>query len=602
MAENPKIVFEGKDNITPAAQSATQSIKDLAKTLLEKSLAESTTSKGALLNYEKEIFLLKQKKQLEIESKREIIGASYERKIKEIRSDKEEAERIAKDKSIPREERISAITSLRTRAFEKREEGAELDYKKQLKTLEDENKESKKQTQILTETLKQFQLLIKLLSQGDKQKPEDYKKLLEGLGVSGPGGEELTERIEKDKKTKGSAIFSGVFWGNMAAEMAKSVGKAILKTPGEAIKSTYSAILSGKEGDQMAADVMKIVPFGIGEGVSTMLENWLEAEAAREKAGAKYQAISGGRQFVGGAGFGYKFEEASQINQQIARSRGNIDEKNMPQEIEGTYRLLKGLGLDLSTISQTTSSYRYQDTQRTAEQNVSVLMKAMGIKEGSKDIIRMQELLETQNKLVQESSQKLEKVSPKTISTVIAAFSQFGGSFAGGRAGERISTINQALSTPQGDYQQAMSFATLAQLKPGGSFLDMMKMQEKGIEQEGYMQKMMETLSGQYGTGDLFTIALKNRFNLSAEQAETLAQGWREGRGFEGIGKKGITPEEIKTTYVSGKEVREATLEQEWADGIVSGITESIKQLGDGLEKVFKETGNLIVEGVKKVF
>lgn len=600
MAENPKIVFEGKDNITPAAQSATQSIKDLAKTLLEKSLAESTTSKGALLNYEKEIFLLKQKKQLEIESKRETIGASYERKIKEIRSDKEEAERIAKDKSIPREERISAITSLRTRAFEKREEGAELDYKKQLKTLEDENKESKKQTQILTETLKQFQLLIKLLSQGDKQKPEKYKELLEELGVTGHGGEEFSARVKQEQGVGGiekdrGGIFSGVFWGNLAADVFKEARSAFSSSTRGAV-----GLLTGEGGGpEMAAQAFKYLPnlVGIPEALGEFMGKHYQEKAKKESAGAQWGGISkgAGGGLVKGVSFGMTWEDVAPIQIGLAKARGSLT--NIQEETLGALHLTKGLGIDMGEISKSASTYRYQDTKKTVAENVGVMLSVMGIDRSKEGNQRVGELLAIQNKLIEDQAKRREVISPETTATVIAAFSQFGGSFAGERAGERISTINQALSTPQGDYQQAMSFATLAQLKPGGSFLDMMKMQEKGIEQEGYMQKMMETLSGQYGTGDLFTIALKNRFNLSAEQAETLATGWREGKGFEEIGKLGKTGQEITETGTSFVETQRAKLEYAYAESVITGIKEAVGQLGTG----FTQIGLDILAEIKKL-
>jgi len=589
MAENPKIVFEGKDNISPAAHTANQSIKDLSKTILDKSLAESSTSKQAFLNYEKEIYIIKQKIALEQTSKKESLKESYERKIQEIRNDKQEAEKLSKDKTAPREDRIRAKRNLKDGIFEKAEEGAGLRYEKELKTVENSFKETQKQTKFLEEQLRQFKLLAQLLAAGGGKDEDSYKKLLTELNIEGPG-EKFAEKIKKEqeaKEKKEPGIFSGVFWGNMAAEIAKSVGKTVLNAPLNMIRQTYGALMGGKEGEQSAADITRAIPFGLGEGVSATLSNWMEALESRQKAEARYAAISGGESFTGGSDLGFKFEESFQINQALARSRGSVEE--MKEEEAGAFRLIKGLGLDISTISQTASTYRYQENPRTAEQNISVLMKTMGIKEGTKEIIKMQELLEIQNKLVEEEAGKLEKVSPETISSVIAAFDRFGGSYADKRAGERIMSINQGLINPQGEYQQAMSYAILAGLKPGASLLDVMKMQEKGVNQPGYMQETMKMYAGQYGTGDLFTIALKNKFNLSAEQAETLAQGWREGKDFSKIGEKGIVPGQIQKTYGTSedfREVREAKLEAAFANGPVEGLTESFGQLGDAITKI----------------
>lgn len=599
MAENPKIVFEGKDNITPAAQSATQSIKDLAKTLLEKSLAESTTSKGALLNYEKEIFLLKQKKQLEIESKRETIGASYERKIKEIRSDKEEAERIAKDKSIPREERISAITSLRTRAFEKREEGTELDYKKQLKALEDETKENQKQTKILMDTFRQIQLLSRILAQGEA-KPEKYKELLEELGATGHGGEEFSARVKQEQGVGGiekdrGGIFSGVFLGNLAADVFKEARSAFSSSTRGAV-----GLLTGEGGGpEMAAQVFKYMPnlLGIPEVLGEFMGKHYQEKAKEESAGAQWGGISkgAGGGLVRGVNFGMTWEDVAPIQIGLAKARGSLT--NIQEETLGALHLTKGLGIDMGEISKSASTYRYQDTKKTVAENVGVMLSVMGIDRSKEGNQRVGELLAIQNRLIEDQAKRREVISPETTATVMASFQQFGGSFRDARMGERITSINQALTSPQGDYQQAMSFATLAQLKPGGSFLDMMKMQEKGIEQEGYMQKMMETLSGQYGTGDLFTIALKNRFNLSAEQAETLATGWREGKGFEEIGKLGKTGQVITETGTSFVETQRAKLEYAYADSVITGIKEAVGQLGTG----FTQIGLDILAEIKKL-
>lgn len=598
-----KLEFQGKDNVSPAANSVKSSIKELNKELLENSLLQSNTSKGALLFYEKEISLLKQKLELENSSKRVTAKENYEKTIKRIQFDKQEAEQIIKDPKADKEERIQAAQNIKQRTFEGAEKEADNDYKKQLKLADDSLKEDRRQTKLLEENHKQFLLMVKLLMSGDKGAASEYQKLLQELGIE-EQGKEFEGRIKAEKEDsgkdkegeKGGGVFGAVLLGNLVSEAVKrSIGGA---------HNVMSTLLGGTESEEMASDIVKQIPV-IGEGVGTALQRHLKEKFEEEVASRKYGASAGGGDLAWGTAFGYTMDDVGPMQSALARGRGTTT--GITKEMEESFHLIKGLAINMSTVVQSVSTYKYQDVQRTTADNASIMLEVMKKakiydrkEEGN---VRIEELLNTQNKLVEDQSTRLEKVSPETMATVMAEFGKLGGSFEDARAGGRISSINQGLMNPQGDYQQAMSYSVLASLKPGGSLLDMMKMQEGGVGQEGYMKGMMEMLKGQYGTGDLFTIALKNKFNLSAEQAETLATGYKEGKtDFANIAKLGTEAVPFTETGTTLREVNRAELEMAWAHSPTEGIEKALDQTKTDLLKSIKDFSTELMALLNKVF
>ena len=603
---NPKITFKGEDQLSPIVDSVKKNYKELTKEIFENSLAHSTTSKGALLAYQQEINLLKQKTELERNSKKEVLAQDYNKRIARINYDKQEAEKILKDPKADKEDRLQAASNLKKDVFGEARLENEADYKRQLKLLDEELKEDKKQTKYLEDNYKQLNILVKLLGKDNPDAEISYQKLLEEQGIEGPG-EKLRDRVEKEsgnkkEEEKGKGIFSGAFWGTLLAQGASS----LMNKVGTATET----IIGGKSGEEIIANLVKSSPIPGTTALGSILERSEQAGFAKGIAQSKYRALSKGKDLVGlsvnGEGkslageYGYTADDMADIQSNLIKGRGTV--AGMDKEIPSSLSLIKGLGLDISEIAKTSSTYKYQDKQRTASENISVMVKALenakvlNIKDEGN--VRIAELLSIQNKLVEDQGTRLEKVSPETISTVMAAFGTLGGSWKDARAGGRIASVDEGLRNPQGDYQKAMSYAVLAKLNPKADLWELEEMQAKGTSQPGYMKGMMEMVTGQYGNTSLAKFKLKNIFpGVPLEAIDELLAG---SGNFGNIDNIGIEPSKNgwAGNYTSEIEKKRANLENAWAQDPATGLKVSFDQMKDEIGKV----GITIVDLLDKLY
>ena len=211
------------------------------------------------------------------------------------------------------------------------------------------------------------------------------------------------------------------------------------------------------------------------------------------------------------------------------------------------------------------------------------------------DTTQFQEILQLQNTLVAKQTEVMETADPKVATGIIAAFKDVGGSFGDARAGARINQISGALSGPGNDFQQARNMQVLSKIKPGASMFETMEMQEKGINQEGFLSETMGQLQKEYGGGDAMMMAVKDRLGLGAGATRKLVEQYQEdpttfddfaGSNDELTDKLDLQKMGSKNT--SKRDKQKAVVSDAFVSGAGAGMLAVGKQFGGEVAQVGK--------------
>ena len=203
--------------------------------------------------------------------------------------------------------------------------------------------------------------------------------------------------------------------------------------------------------------------------------------------------------------------------------------------------LEKGLGIDVGVQTQFQKGLRQDETPETGSQVILNSLRAFAtsglLGESNVDMRLVPELLEIQNQLVQDQTQRLMTVDIEQNARLIAAFEEAG--FENPAVmGKIISAVDQGMRQPANDYVQALQYTTLAQMMPGASLWEIQKMQAKGLQEPEVFDKFMgqlEKMSG--GNTEAMFHAVQGVFpQLEPEQIESLTTGFQKGE-FKGLKK-----------------------------------------------------------------
>lgn len=247
--------------------------------------------------------------------------------------------------------------------------------------------------------------------------------------------------------------------------------------------------------------------------------------------GESYRSVGSPNSFgVGvGASFGMTRAQMLGVATELARAQGSADD--IVKETTQVSALQKAFSLDQSVLMGTARLQQFDSNERGVSgdvQNFIKVMQSTGQFEDG-DFTRLGELLEIGNQIAERQAATLENIDTDTNAEIIAQFQEVGGSFADRRAGERIQTINQALTDPGNDFMQALNYQVLRQQNPEASFFELQEMQEKGLAQEGMMSGTMEAIQQMAGGDqDLMMQLVKSRFGLSAAQTRQLTEAYSE--------------------------------------------------------------------------
>ncbi len=525
----------------------------------------------------------------------------------------------------------------------------------ELEDLESFKSEVKETVQILEGLFKEFK--------GKDKEPEEKKGRSGGIGVFGvPSGkgenicinlceetiEALGNRIgssvsgekRKDEKADEEKITNALRKNDFFREILKDVKAAATSIPTAQNENALtpklydsiatmsmrltSELLAGTS--QLAgADSLATFTRNMGSAMAEVVGDVVGQSKARELEEREKQqvstlslAASTNKSISGLSRYGLSTAETAVIAREIAVSSGTA--RDIDRRTKESVQFERGYGVDKGIISQQESLLRI--TGESAGESIARIIATnqnRGRFKGD-DFSSLGEIIQQNTQATLEQGRRLEKVNVGGTASSLAILRSLGGSFGGQFGGERYSQINQALINPANEYQQAQSFGTLTSLKPGASMFELMEMQEKGINQKGYLSETLKRMKKQYGGGDAFKIAVKDTFGFGAETSRAISEQFLanpnmfEGMGIESeadarkaVGLKGTggirkDVESRAGSYQSTVQASAAVISDAFAKDMVEGFTTALSITFNKAGKEIKRDVQKIADAIEKKY
>lgn len=221
------------------------------------------------------------------------------------------------------------------------------------------------------------------------------------------------------------------------------------------------------------------------------------------------------------------------------------------------------------------------------------------------DYSSLNALIEIQNELLSQQVQIMENPSSTQNLKMMATFNAIGGSFANPLTmGNRLSTANEAIRNPQGDFQKAFIFSNLRSLQgnQGKSYFELLEEMENGLTPE-LLSSLVDNLSG---SDEMKMLGIKELFGFSAQQSRQLYEGFSPGNipsitapsGSSSIERaSSITPPIITLTK---------TIEDTFGKGgakLIDGVDSMINKLGEflGIQTESNNSQKEIAKNTRKI-
>ena len=215
--------------------------------------------------------------------------------------------------------------------------------------------------------------------------------------------------------------------------------------------------------------------------------------------------------------------------------------------------------------------------------------------------------LDTYTQMAGQQARYMESIgSSANYTGLIGLGHAIGGSFDDIRQGGRFAGIDNALRNPGNEFVKAANFGVLSRATGGGSVLDIMMAQEKGIMQEGFLSGVLEEETSRgYQAG---VIGIKERLGVSLSQADRLYRQYKkdstpfdlldenlsagnEASSRESLSKMGLrygtTEEREGTTDFVGNAAESGAVLREGYQDAVSSISDFSSMVAKNFEKFF---------------
>lgn len=238
-------------------------------------------------------------------------------------------------------------------------------------------------------------------------------------------------------------------------------------------------------------------------------------------------------------------------------ARGFMSGRNIEQRTYDIAALQKGLNLDerqLLGLGQTSQLFgNYSNGIRKNIGPAGIVNTVLGVGGVGKE--NLPSAINTFSAIAQKMSEAIENVPVSLSATLMNTFGKGSGSWNinDPRFLSNINQLQQGLSKPQNDYQKAISFMSLSQSAPGASFWELTKMQEGGLATASALPNLLKTYSKIYGKGDMYKMAVKNRFGFTSEKTDEFLDMVKKGVDVEGAYKKVMTGEDRVSEKVAGQ-------------------------------------------------
>ena len=194
--------------------------------------------------------------------------------------------------------------------------------------------------------------------------------------------------------------------------------------------------------------------------------------------------------------------------------------------------LERAYGLESGRLSKTDVFSRADNTVQNSTAQIELFMQEakkldlfnMG-KSGGNDMTQLQEKIGIFERLVSAQASRQEIIDQRQSMRMIEMGGEVGGSFGDNRAGERLSSLDAAITNPQGGFREAYIWNQLHKANPNMDVFEIEKLKSQGLYGEGNLKAL---LGGVHPMGkskeamDDYYMRIERLTHLSPEAAEKL--------------------------------------------------------------------------------
>lgn len=354
-----------------------------------------------------------------------------------------------------------------------------------------------------------------------QKEKEHLEKAIE-KGDHGGGHLELPTSVE-------SAIEQGLHKGLAMFGAGAAAGSIIelLKEGAEAFFKKEGILASAKSAQEVGFEISPLTGLPMSEIEKEMRhipgkKRTFEAKNELDAQMFKYAAITGETANFGNASeLGFSSAQLTEVGTQVAK---NLGRSATHAEAYSSLFAEKVFGVNASGIE---SLSRYSKGEMDPKQIAASIADTFGSR------VKTPEWAEALVKLSQQHLNVLGSIDSKSLLGTMASFSQNKNQLF--QNAETLlpimGGINQSLTSPKNNFAKARNFSVLSKLMPGASYFQIMRAMSKGTETKGYLEGTLETLSKQFG-GDkeAMKIQLLSEGNLTPEQIEQFVEGYQPGQ------------------------------------------------------------------------
>ena len=597
-----KIVFSGEDRLTEVYAKMQQSSAAWVASEIKRGKELGLSSQEVISAMEKEIFLSERQLQIKKALRNETIAnikSEYSKKRESLEDEYDPHRHVLQNRDKFSKEEIYQASQGQRKYFQGKE-ALDAGEKAALKKVDEDLKfqrqvlmMNKEQKDVIVSAMKR---LVEVTDYREKKNLINDAKQIAKETAQGKTDEQIknefitqgaAEKISPKEKSKFGEQFAAMFSAQTLANTMEGFGHRVA--------GVAQGVLGAETGEESATDVLKLIPYGVGDASSTAIKRHWAARNKWQTTALPVSAMTG-ETADGNAWLGYSGFESNRVAMDIIKSSGIG--RDIARRTSDVLKFSRAYGLSTKEAGTLESYQSFTSNREGALVDAGTLIRSMNSVFKSGDFARLPEFINLQSQLIHERSSRFNNINPYAISQGLGAMINVGGMFAN-KPGEMLGLLDNALKNPSNDYQKALSFQALSKMNPTGSFVDIGEMQEKGIFQKGYMSERMKSIEERHGLGgDSPIIQLMEDMGISSfAQAKQLWKAYQSNpdifnniTNIDDLYKMGNAIDVSKAgAYTPERAALAARMEDAYAKDIAEGLRETVSQLVDGLGKVMSE-------------
>lgn len=602
-----------------------QKADQLTTDMIANARKQADSSKDQLKSLDDQIKALERKNRIEAEGARQT--AAKQRDALQGQAKNEYAERVGivnaafdEGKIGLREKKVQ--TTKAQDALETSTSGIDKDFRDQLTTIREQERQSVLQTKLLRDNIETVKTTagqqIMQMRKGDDELVETLDKNATPMQqlARDVAAEKYLDEQDKNKKGKGTGagdIVSGMLnvenikalMGSMSTFTSTQNGFDLIKPASKGIGNILGTVLGGILGTLVEPGAGTMMGAGLGGQIGGMFGDTVgEFEQRRAMSSQDFlqakNAVEArtGKQVIGlpdESRMGVAASDYLQVLKQIAETSAST--ARATENTSAVLHLEKGVGVSRQVSSEFLTFFR--GTSKDINNLVAgVMEKGKNTLFKGGDFTFMNEFLGNMTKLMTQMRHQTENVSTGNVYQILSTFDKLGGIFSARdtRSEELIGKIESSLTNPTSDSTKAYSFLALRKANPGAGIADLMMQQQMGFQGGGgtYFANMLKSINQMGGDEQMKRMNISGMFGISQVAAKRIYDNMDSLMNSKMTGKD---LEELGVTKDFKKIAEEKTtpIEQNMADiknGLLGTWYDSVDAMADSfkvaMENAFK--------------